>query len=165
MTTINVIGVDPGLVDTGAVRLSFHPSIRRVSVSVSVFKDMETDTAPLVDWVRQTKREQCSVFIEEYVPRPGMRTTGRMQELERKLRSDLPNARLLRNMGVKQVITQEMMELLDVWSFKKTTHHQDLRSAARIALFGMAKDEPLNLLLATIITEYVDGRPWLIDHL
>jgi hypothetical protein len=29
----------------------------------------------------------------------------------------------------------------------------------------MAKDEPLNLLLTTIITEYVDGRPWLIDHL
>jgi hypothetical protein len=162
--TINVIGVDPGLVDTGLVRLSFHPSLRRVSVAFSAIADAEKDTGPVVQWIRNGTDGPSHVFIEQYVPRPGMATTGRMKELESKLRRELPNATLLRNMGVKQVIPQELMQVLGVWTFKKSTHHQDLRSAARIALFGMAKDSELNPVLTAVVTAHLDGSPWAVDH-
>ena len=67
---------------------------------------------------------------------------------------------LLRNTGVKKVVTQELMELCHCWKFPSKTHHQDLRSAARIALLGMMLDDTLNKVLYTYATDNVDGRTW-----
>ena len=64
-----------------------------------------------------------------------------MIRAEQDLRRVMPDARFLPNMGIKRVITQDLMELLEVWSFTTATHHQDLRAAARIALLGMVKDD------------------------
>jgi hypothetical protein len=53
-----------------------------------------------------------------------------------------------------------VLEALGAWKFQTTTHHQDLRSAAKIAVLGMMKQEHTNLLLAAIIRDHIDGRPW-----
>jgi hypothetical protein len=67
---------------------------------------------------------------------------------------------LLRNNGVKQVVSPELMKLAGVWSFSSRTHHQDLRSAARIALLGMMLEPALNQVLYTYTTDNIDGRKW-----
>ena len=68
--------------------------------------------------------------------------------------------KLLRNMGVKKVVTKELMDLLHCWSFPTRTHHQDLRSAARIALLGMMLEPAIKQLLFTYSTDTIDGRNW-----
>jgi hypothetical protein len=57
------------------------------------------------------------------------------------------------------------MELLGVWKFKTPTHHQDLRSAARILLLGMFKDPQLNKLIADIVRSHLRGKDWSVGHL
>ena len=68
--------------------------------------------------------------------------------------------KLLRNMGVKKVVSKELMDLLHCWSFPTRTHHQDLRSAARIALLGMMLEPALNQVLYSYTTDTIDGRIW-----
>ena len=68
--------------------------------------------------------------------------------------------KVLLNEGVKKVIRPELMKLLHVWLFSTKTHHQDLRAAARIGLFGMVKDEHLNRVLADIVRDHLDGCDW-----
>ena len=43
------------------------------------------------------------------------------------------------------------------------THHQDLRSAARIALLGMLRDEQMNRLLADVVRDHLAGETWTIQ--
>ena len=67
---------------------------------------------------------------------------------------------VLQNMGVKKVVKSPLMELLGVWNFNTPTHHQDLRSAARIGLLGMLKDDILNKLLTDIVADHLSGEAW-----
>jgi hypothetical protein len=78
---VNVIGIDPGIVDTGVVRLSFYDNLKRVSISHAVFHGFAVDKTPfeIRDWVRgeiQGASEKPRVFVEKYVPRPGMAPAG-----------------------------------------------------------------------------------------
>jgi hypothetical protein len=58
------------------------------------------------------------------------------------------------------VVRRQLMELVGVWSFTTSTHHQDLRSAARIALLGMLKHAVTNELLADIVADHLKGTTW-----
>ena len=60
---------------------------------------------------------------------------------------------------VTRVVTQELMELLGVWKFSTPTHHQDLRSAARIALLGAMKEDVLNGLLTRVVLDRLQLQP------
>jgi hypothetical protein len=42
------------------------------------------------------------------------------------------------------------------------TNHQDLRSAARIALLGMAKNEETNGVLASVVSAHLNNNPWTV---
>jgi hypothetical protein len=75
----------------------------------------------------------------------------------------LRNAELVRNTGVKQVVPQELMQLLKVWTFSTATNHDDLRAAARIGLYGMAKVPALNHILADVVRALLDGDPWIVN--
>lgn len=70
---------------------------------------------------------------------------------------------VLLNEGVKKVIRPELMRLLEVWLFTTTTHHQDLRAAARIGLFGMVKDTYLNQVLADLVRDHLAGDDWKVS--
>jgi hypothetical protein len=66
-------------------------------------------------------------------------------------------------MGVKKIVKPAVLITLGAWLFSTPTHHDDLRSAARIAVLGMMKDPEMNLLLADIIRDHLGGQPWTIQ--
>lgn len=161
MSKTNIIGIDPGLVDTGVVSMMFDSSFRELVIESLVVPYADFSNPDVVyDWLLPRQSDRFEVYVEKFVPRPGMNTSPQMIELEHLLRDSIPGAHMVRNMGVKQVITAQVMDALKVWKFAQSTHHQDLRSAARIALFGMAKDDDLNALLAEVLMAHVDGTPW-----
>ena len=155
---IHVVGIDPGLVHTGCVRLRFWPGEKRAEIEHAVFSG--TSPAPVRDWtLAPGLRIQPRIFIEGYRPRSHLGTDEKMVTAVNQLKL-ATGGKVLLNEGVKKVIRPELMKLLEVWFFTTPTHHQDLRSAARIALFGMVKDEHLNQVLADVVRDHLDGRSW-----
>lgn len=157
----HIVGIDPGLVHTGVVSLSIFPHNKTIVEKHVVING--PDPAATAAWV-QAQGGKPSIFIEGYRPRMKMSTDRRMIEAVAGIRHALPGSVDLDNMGVKKVIKQKLMELLEVWNFSDPTHHQDLRSAARIGLFGAVKDKELNHLLGTVVVDFLDGKPWQVTH-
>lgn len=145
---IEVIGVDPGLVDTGVVQFLFNRPTKEITVVPSI------GVVPTIH-----RRHPQHIFIEGYRPRAHMSTDKDMIELVAGYRQSTKGT-VLDNTGVKKIVGRPLMELLGVWLFKQTTHHQDLRSAARIAILGMLKDEEMNELIADIVRDHLEGKPW-----
>jgi hypothetical protein len=71
---------------------------------------------------------------------------------------------VLDNTGVKKIVKPSVLQVLGAWDFATPTHHQDLRSAARIAVLGMMKDQTMNTLLADVVRDHIDGKPWTITN-
>lgn len=157
MTRLNIIGLDPGLVDTGAVHLLFLPEISTWQVDYAAFAGNK-EIAETIAWCRQWPYD--GLFIEAYKPRSHFGTDPKMTALVHELKRGLTKSVTLDNTGVKKVITQELMDLLGVWKFTQTTHHQDLRSAARIGLYGMVKNADWNPVLAQLVEDFIENRPW-----
>jgi hypothetical protein len=162
MSVTHVVGVDPGLVHTGVVRMVFTPASQEVWVRHEAINGL--DAAAVAKWCQAEAREQKpTIFIEGYRPRSNLNNDKRMVEGVAAIRK-ATGGQVLDNTGVKKVVRKSLMDLLGVWSFSTVTHHQDLRSAARIALLGMAKDGDMNRLLADIVRDHVEGRDWCVVH-
>ena len=161
MNIITLIGVDPGLVHTGVVAMHFDIVRRVYIVEYAIIRgdDVQSTLEAVEDFRTRTKNNH--VYIEKYRGRAtNFKENADMIKLEIALHKEIPKAKLIDNTGVKKVITTELMKLLGVWDFP-TTNHRDLQAAARIALYGAAKDEELNTLLAGFTLSEVDGDPWL----
>ena len=150
---ITVAGIDPGLVHTGVVEMEFDRANR--TVTVDSFAVIGPDAAA----VKARLAPGAVVFIEGYRARSNFDTDQRMVTAVSEFRKELGGT-VLQNMGVKKVVKSPLMELLGVWTFSTTTHHQDLRSAARIALLGMLKNEHLNKLLTDVVADHLRGENW-----
>lgn len=161
MYSPTIVGVDPGIVHTGLVVLDFDIEKRELTVDHAVVDGLDSIAArTLVESMTNTKPySTLDIFIEWYRPRSGYSVDEKMVAGNLKFKADL-NGTLLRNTGVKKIVTRELMELCHVWNFNTPTHHQDLRSAARIALLGMMLDPALNKVLYTFATDNTDGRNW-----
>jgi hypothetical protein len=158
MTVTHVVGIDPGLVHTGVVSMLFKSDSKEIVVTSHAVPGL--DAAQVRDLVVPLGQWPDRIFIEGYKPRSNLNSDKRMIEGITKIKARLPSAKVLDNMGVKKVVKKSLMDLLGVWSFTTTTHHQDLRSAARIALLGMLKDDELNLLLADVVRDHLNGDDW-----
>ena len=156
-----MVGVDPGLVHTGIVMLDFNVKDRELTVKHKVVAGLDSVTARQDIAIMASNKlfTTLVIYIEKYTPRSGFGVDERMVQANADFKRDL-GGWLLRNTGVKKVVTQELMELCHCWKFPSKTHHQDLRSAARIALLGMMLDDTLNQVLYTFATDNVDGRTW-----
>lgn len=163
MSIAHIVGIDPGLVHTGVVSLTFRPAAQRVDVEHTLITG--PDATGAAAWIRGTAGPSSKVYIEQYRPRQRLQQDVLMVQLEQDLRRALPSATFLPNTGIKRVVPQAVMEALEVWAFKPTSHHQDLRSAARIALLGMMKVSYTNVILADAVKAHLDGQPWTIEHL
>lgn len=160
----HVIGIDPGLVHTGLVSMQFLPASRSIWIDTAVVTGLDSVEAEarIIGW--SSDGWPSDVYVEKYRPRSHLSNDERMVQANRDFGS-LRNGKLLLNYGVKKVVTQRLMELLGVWSFNTPTHHQDLRSAARILLLGMLKDDEQNALLTEIVRDALDkGLPWMVHH-
>ena len=170
MSVTHVVGVDPGLVHTGVVSLTFVPEKHEVFVAhkAVVGPDAAAVNQFTADAWQNLPAEMSYVkphiFIEKYQPRSHLNTDAAMGEAVLSMKRTMPGSQVLLNTGVKKVVRKHLMELLDVWNFSTPTHHQDLRSAARIALLGMLKDEQMNRLIADIVLAKLKGRPWDVRH-
>lgn len=164
MTKVHhVVGIDPGLVHSGCVRLLFKPGSRVIQLDHAVING--TDIDRIVDWVHMLGLPRPSVFIEDYRPRHNLAPDQTMVNAVGRLRRELVNAQALPNTGVKRVIPAELMRVLDVYDWPQSTHHQDLRSAARIALLGMVKDPDLNRVLSATVRDHLAGNAWKVERL
>jgi len=155
----HVVGVDPGLVHTGCVRMVFVPLARTILVEHLVV--VGPDAVAVRDWARgpQPYGVPRQIYIEDYKPRhhyaPDMQMVAAVSEMRK-----VVAGHLLMNTGVKKVVRRQLMDLLGVWSFSTVTHHQDLRSAARIGIYGMLKHAVMNELLADVVADHLKGRTW-----
>jgi hypothetical protein len=161
MSIPQIVGVDPGLVHTGVVSLVFKTSVRRVEVGHTLV--VGPDAGAVAAWIRGNGQHP-RIYVEQYRTRQHLSSDMRMVKAELDLRQALPGARFLPNMGIKRVITQDLMDVLEVWRFPTPSHHQDLRAAARIALLGMVKDDDTNAVLAAVVRDHLDGNPWKVCH-
>ena len=158
----HIVGVDPGLVHTGVVRLLFKQPAKELLIETHVIDGLDAEAVN--EWTYQTGLPRPKVYVEKYRPRQNLSADTRMVQGERDLKREIPAAILLSNTGVKKVATEPLMKAMGLWSFKQSTHHQDLRSAARIAVLGMMKDEALNVTLSDLIRAHLNGKPWTIGE-
>lgn len=153
LATIHVAGVDPGIVHTGCVSMWMDNALRQVGVEYLRVDGIDVDRVK--DWIPS----RSTVFIEKYVPHLKYGTDEVMVQGEQKLKDAFPDATLIRPTGSRQVVQPRLLSKLNLWQFP-TSHHQDLRSAARIMLYGMMKDDDLNRWLADFIRDELNGKMW-----
>jgi len=158
MSVTHVIGIDPGLVHTGLVSMLFKADCRELVISDRVIDgpDARAVLAAIpLNGVRPVK------FIEGYRSRSNFYGDNKMVATVAEM-AKVTRATVVQNMGAKQMVRRPLMELLGVWRFATPTHHQDLRAAARIAIYGMLKDDGMNALVASVVRDHLDGRTWQI---
>lgn len=153
---LRVIGVDPGLVHTGLVHIQLDGGHRCWSIDHALVRGL--DHKAIAQWCEE--HDHDAVFIEAYKPRSHFNTDSRLTEGIHKMRAVIPKSSSLDNSGSQTVITNRLMQDLGLWKFSTPSHHQDLRSAARIALFGVVKNAQWNPLLAQFVLDGLDGQPW-----
>jgi hypothetical protein len=160
----HIIGIDPGLVDTGLVSIMLDPVAKAVHVDYEVAAGCDAAAVDAaIAWKTGLSNHYDSpvVFswVEDYVPRSNLVQDKRMVEAVQLFHNKF-SALPLRNFGVKQVVKQDLMQLLGVWNFSMRTHHQDLRSAARIGLYGALKRDQLNFVIARVVRNHLEGKTW-----
>lgn len=160
-----IVGVDPGIVDTGIVRYRIGKSDRLITVKPAVVtRATATEIANQVSVLGGVNRR---VFIEGYRPRGHLATNQKMTTLVHEIKVACgPHAKVLPNTGIKSVVKPALLALLcsDAQRFSHIpTHHGDLVSAARIAILGMLKDPELNRVLADIVRDTLNNRPWTVE--
>ena len=149
--SLQVFGIDPGIVHTGLVELNwdFHNQELRVNAR-SVDGITEQSVIELQKRIEQRMWRKSNIIVEEYRPKSHFSTDTKMVEGQAMLKLHLPSAKIINNSGVKSIVTKELLQLLDLYDWP-TTHHNDLRSAARIALLAMLRDERANNRLAEFV--------------
>jgi hypothetical protein len=171
MPIYNITGIDPGLVDTGVVDLHFDTNNKRLYREIEVFRagpvTLSSSEIPRLIKAWQVQHPPMSVssrhcFIEGYRPRAHLGTDKRMAELVRDIQTKT-KGKVLANTGIKSVVKKDLLIMLNCWQFGLPTHHDDLRSAARILVLGMLKDPVLNEVVATFVRDYLDGVQWEIS--
>lgn len=159
-----VEGIDIGLVDTGVVSMLFVPEVRNLIVRHKAVAG--PDEKAVANWLRANRPVTAGVpftFAEAYNPRVKLNTDKRMVEAMQRLKVELPRAKVIPNTAIKKIVKRELMELMGIWRFTTPTRHQDLRSAARIAVLGMLKDDDLNALVTKVVTDHLEGNTWNVD--
>lgn len=154
-------GVDPGLVHTGLVRLQIDTDAKSTLVKHWLMDGYKPGDLP-DDFTQDRIGFLHQGWVEGYRPRTNLPNDRKMQEAVSGLcrATGFPP---LDNMGVKKVVRRGLMEELKLWQFSTSSHHQDLRSAAYIMLFGMLKDQKWNKVLTNIVQDRYYGRDWSND--
>ena len=161
-TRIRIVGIDPGLVDTGVVAIHLDRVTRSFSSTVTTVKGLDADELALA--IQRTKEpgymKTSYTFIEKYRPRSNFNTDTRMIGGVRDFAKVVENPVILDNTGVKKIILPKTLDALRLRTFSTYSHHQDLRSAAAIALLGMVKNDTLNSKLYDILESASSAGHW-----
>lgn len=95
------------------------------------------------EWFEQTGKtiESDVVVIEKFEVRDNDHSKDNtvLQTIDF-IQMHYPDAILQRNAGYQSDIPNELLKKLDLWKFEKS-HHQDVRAAARLALFWALRND------------------------
>lgn len=171
-----LIGIDPGVKDTGLVVIRLDVEERTIGIKPHVFEDVTKiykgtfDIKPsyLDDISQIVQNEEAEnprtyKWIEGYMPRGyNVRQDQAMTNLVDATNHTLPGSVVVDNRGVKNIVTEDTMKLFHVARFNKGTNHADLKSAARIALRGgIDRPDDVNPVLAQYMIDHlIGGMPW-----
>ena len=149
-----IVGIDPGIVNTGIVAYFINPQDRYIFIKHTAIEGCKTDD--ILSFLSMyldlaTTRPWTYMFVEAYRPRSHFDTDARMGAAVNEIKKMGPEVYALDNSGVKNVVSRALLDLLHSWHFTTKSNHQDIRSAARIAVLGMLKNEHLNQLLADLV--------------
>ena len=150
-------GIDPGLVHTAVVTLEIDRYDMRWGTSFRVFDGLGDD---VVEEIKQHTRRDTAVFVEEYKPRSHFSQDNEMVSGVSRLNKAIHKAQVISNTGVKKVVRRMVMDYFDLWNWPQVTHHQDLRSAGYILLYGMYKEPEFNQLIYNILADEFVRQPW-----
>lgn len=160
--SFQLIGIDPGLVHTGCVSIVLLPTRQAIQLRSHVVAGL--DVQQVKHWVEASmalqQGVQSEVFIEAYRPRSHFDSDAAMGAAVKEMKQALPGSKTLLNTGVKKIVTPELMKIMNIWSFSQRTNHQDLRSAARIAVYGGLKDPEINQVITKLVIDHLDGNTW-----
>lgn len=135
----------------------FQPDDKTVHTHHQVFSGVPAQE--VADYVDTFKAD--SVYVEDYDPRSHFNNDVKMVQSVGALRLVLPDAVLVDNAGVTTIVKPALLRYLQAWSFSTPTHHQDLRSAARIAVYGMLKNKSGQRELLTLaVKDHLKGAGW-----
>lgn len=157
---VSVLGIDPGLVDTGLVCMKFMPDRKEVLIQFNALTRAKPVEIADKGFALLASYPSRKIFIEGYRPRSHLNTDARMIQLISDLRGLMPAAKVLNNTGIMKVVKPALLNLLKVNTFNVPTHHDDLRSAARIALLGMLKEPELNRILYDLVMDSLTPSSW-----
>jgi len=170
-----LLGVDPGVADTGLVAITLDYTHRQWDVQYKVWSNViERDgfsvsvkhyyLDDLVD-VRNRLEDLGPVFsgVEGYRPRgKNKRQDEEMSQLVQTSKSYIKNAKIIDNTGIKKVVTEPALRLFKCSRFEQGTNHADLKSAARVALKRGIDEDTLNEMLAEFYMDNLleGGKRW-----
>jgi hypothetical protein len=176
MTKMTLIGVDPGIKDTGLVALRFDSREKTWSVGHQVWADVprrnektraitELDPAYTIGLPLFLKQEESNAptfsGVEGYRQRGNnVRQDQDMLYMVDKTHKLMPGSMVVDNTGIKNVVTRDMLKLFGVARFNESTNHADLVSASRVALKVGISIPVLNEILYQFILDNVEGEPW-----
>lgn len=153
-------GIDPGLIHTGIVTAVWDTTAKSTHIHTSLVAGCDpADIAVHLPLGGTGTR----IWVEDYRVRSSFNTDAAMLKAVQALKAYKPSIQLLNNMGVKKIVTRDLMEVFQLWAFNTPTHHQDLRSAARIMLYGMLKTDALNGVITQALLDRLDGHEWNIN--
>ena len=160
-TGLFFVGIDPGIVHTAGVKLGIFPYTRVLrSISFVVDGIVPDELDMMITWAGSNPLPD-RVFIEKYRPRSNLQHDMDMIAGVDYLKRGCYSSEVLDNTGVVKTIRPSLLKLLNLWNFQQKTHHQDLRSAARIMLLGMLKDPEINEMMYHIVNDMqVNGPAW-----
>ena len=150
-------GIDPGLVHTAVVTLEVDPRVKRWGTDLRVFDGLGDD---VVEEIKEYTLLDTAVFVEEYKPRSHFSQDNEMISGVSRLNKAIGKAKVISNTGVKKVVRRKVMGYFGLWNWPQVTHHQDLRSAAYILLYGMYKEPEFNQHIYNILADEFAGQPW-----
>lgn len=176
MKLLNIIGIDPGIRDTGLVSLYLDTDYKQFEIAHRVFSNvtyrekkttvispdyLEGIKGTVIDEaLRRVLTHEQRVFVENFQQRG--RNVFQDQDMLALVRETRKAVRgeLIDNTSVKKIVTEDTLDAFKMRRFNVSTNHQDLKSAARILLMGMIKDDDLNVVVADFILDHIEGKPW-----
>jgi hypothetical protein len=171
---ITLIGIDPGIIDSGivAIRLDFSTmswSVRsEVWTNVTYRSERVSYTQPwFLDALKRFIAQEKELAQQVHVGVENFRARGRDQRQDEKMRNLIQDivratgAKNVDNTGIKKIVKEATMRLFRVTRFPSSDNHADRKSAARVALRLGIEDPVLNRYLSMFMYDMLYTEdPW-----
>lgn len=148
---ISLVGIDPGIVDTGVVWLDIYPSRRGFHSGGFAVKGMGEEAVEEILRKLPDLAATSHFYVEKFRPRSHFAHDDKMVTGCRDLARAF-DGKLIDNSGIKKIITPSQLQMFEIDGPWPSTHHGDILSAARILLLGAFKDPELNEIFYDFFT-------------